>query len=187
MNYEEQRQWAVKAAKEEGFTHAVWMRAADLKFDHALRRFCEQNVCGNFGKNYACPPDCGTPEEMEAWTQGYEDVLVLQTVNPVEDWSDPEQVKSVKTRHNRISRNLIERMETEGLGGLSMLAGPCTYCSPCAIVEGAPCRFPGKRSSCLSAYCVVAEDLMKTCGLSYWCGKNVIGYISLYLTKKEKQ
>ena len=32
----------------------------DVPVDYRFRRFCEQNLCGQYGVNYACPPICGT-------------------------------------------------------------------------------------------------------------------------------
>ena len=32
---------------------------SDVETDESFRRLCEQNVCGNYGKNWACPPDAG--------------------------------------------------------------------------------------------------------------------------------
>ena len=54
-------------AEQEGFTRAALLAVDQLVFDQALRKYCEDNLCGNYGKNYSCPPFCGTPEEMRKY------------------------------------------------------------------------------------------------------------------------
>ena len=51
-------------ALEMGFANAALMDTAELVFIPAFRPLCEENLCGKYGVNYACPPDCGTVEEM---------------------------------------------------------------------------------------------------------------------------
>ena len=48
-------------AREAGFTNTAVIPADQLVFDPSLRKYCEDNLCGNYGKNYSCPPECGTP------------------------------------------------------------------------------------------------------------------------------
>ena len=54
----------VQYAYEEGFSAAAVVDTADIVFDPSFRPYCEENLCGQYGANYSCPPDCGTPEEM---------------------------------------------------------------------------------------------------------------------------
>ena len=49
-----------------GFANAALMNTKDLVFMPSFRPLCAENVCGKYGVNYACPPDCGTVEEMKA-------------------------------------------------------------------------------------------------------------------------
>lgn len=66
-----------KQAKAFGFATMKFMETKDLEFEHEFRQFCEMNDCGNYGNNYACPPLCGTPEEMEQKVRKYEHALVF--------------------------------------------------------------------------------------------------------------
>ena len=54
----------VKEAKALGFTQAALMPVSELVIVPEYRMFCEENLCGRYGANYSCPPDCGTPEEL---------------------------------------------------------------------------------------------------------------------------
>ena len=42
-------------ARSEGFDNAEFLGTNQLQFDPTLRRYCEENACGNYGNNYACP------------------------------------------------------------------------------------------------------------------------------------
>ena len=53
-------------AAEEGFAAAVVTDTKDIPFDPSFRPLCAENLCGKYGANYSCPPDCGTPDEMRA-------------------------------------------------------------------------------------------------------------------------
>ena len=83
-------------AAEAGFTKAKVIKAEQLVFNADFRRYCEENLCGNYGDNYSCPPDCGSPEQMEARAREYENALVFQTVCEVEDMNSQEELARLK-------------------------------------------------------------------------------------------
>lgn len=177
MEHKEVLLWAEEA----GFTHAAVIPREQLVFDPSLRRFCEENVCGNYGNNYSCPPACGTPEEMRKRTEQYRWAYIFQTITDVGSWDNMEGVVAAKASHNRRSRELIYRLRQAGLEGLPMLAGQCGACTVCRQIKGEPCPFPQECFSCISAYCMKAEQMANDAGLPYWCGDGVVAYFSLYL------
>ena len=58
-------------AKISGFTDAAFLPVRELVVVPEYRRFCEQNLCGNYGVLPVCPPMSGTVEEMTAVMQRY--------------------------------------------------------------------------------------------------------------------
>ena len=46
----------LKMAADAGFSAAL-IPTAEIPVDAKYRAFCEENRCGNYGANYACPPD----------------------------------------------------------------------------------------------------------------------------------
>lgn len=168
-------------AREAGIEHAVWMKVEDLKFEHDLRKYCVQNLCGNYGRNYACPPDCGTPKQMEDKVRAYQWALVLQNIYEMKDVMDSEEVREIRRRHNRLTSRAIQAFEQRDYQGMAIMAGPCTICKVCKKTEGKACPFPKQSASCLSAYCIRAEKMAEHCGLTYWCGENKVAFFSIYL------
>lgn len=177
MEHKEVLLWAEEA----GFTHGAVIPREQLVFDPSLRRFCEENVCGNYGNNYSCPPACGTPEEMKKRTEQYSWAYIFQTITDVGSWDNREGIVAAKASHNRRSRELIYRLRQAGLAGLPMLAGQCGACTVCGQIKGEPCPFPQECFSCISAYCMKAEQMARDAGLPYWCGDGIVAYFSLYL------
>lgn len=175
-----------ETALQDGFTHAEWMDVKDLQFDGSLRRYCVENLCGNYGKNYACPPDCGTPDEMEKKVRRFDRALVLETIQRVENLMDAAEIKKIRARHNKMSAELIKKICYGQTQGMAVMAGPCAICKTCAKIQGKPCHFPEQVASCLSAYCIVAEKMANHCGLPYWCGENQVAFFSIYLCNAEK-
>ena len=55
----------VKEAIDLGFSNAAVMDTKKLVFVPEYRIFCEENRCGCYNLNPACPPSCGTAEEMK--------------------------------------------------------------------------------------------------------------------------
>ena len=55
----------IQYAIEEGFSAAEIVNSEDIVFDFSFRPYFEENLCGQFGANYSCPPDCGSPEAMK--------------------------------------------------------------------------------------------------------------------------
>lgn len=171
----------LQKAAEAGFDYFKIIDTACLQFDSTFRRFCEMNYCGNYDNNYSCPPACGTPEELREKTKAYTRVLVMQTVTPVKDIRNDRETGVIKQRHNQMTWKLIEEVKEELESFLPAMAGPCGICSPCAKKEGKPCRFPEKKASCLSAYCIKVDDLAKSCSMTYYCEGKVAFFSLLFI------
>lgn len=163
-----------------GFDHACVIDTQAVIFDSRFRQFCEMNYCGNYDNNYSCPPSCGEPEALKEKALGFSKALVLQTITPVKDIMDDAETKVIKHRHNEMTWKLIHGVEGEIPEYLPAMAGPCQLCSPCAKKEGKPCKFPKKRASCLSAFCIQVDALAKECGMEYYCEGKVAFFSVLF-------
>ena len=51
----------------------------------AFRDLCASNACGNYGRNWMCPPDAGDIHDLMAALKTYSYALVYQTVTELED------------------------------------------------------------------------------------------------------
>ena len=110
------------------------------------RKFCEENQCGCYNVNPACPPECGTVESMKQRVFAYEKALILQTIQ-----SKDMDYKMAKLAHNKLTEQLAAKiMESGNTDLLIMSAGPYRH------------------YSCLSAYCVDAQEMADAVGMTCW-------------------
>ena len=158
----------LKLAQDAGFTAAL-CNPVQIPVNYEFRRYCEENLCGQYGKNYGCPPACGVPQMMEARLRKYRNALVLQTAWPITDYTDHQAITAAKIAHNAASVRLLAALEAEGHMGSVVGCSGCTACEACSLLQNQPCRFPAQRYACMSAYCVHVLELAKLCKLRYDC------------------
>lgn len=171
----------VRMAEEAGFANAALIDTAEIPLEPGFRICCEENLCGKYGVNYACPPACGTVEEMRVRILAHRRALVMQTIWEIDDPMDNAKIKPAKREHNRMERALIDRLQEYWPGGRMAGASGCDVCERCAMAEKKPCRFPELQFSCLSAYCVFVRELAERCGMEYDCGPGLVTFFGLYL------
>lgn len=172
-------------AVEAGAYRAFVLPVLEVPFDAGLRAYCEENRCGAYGKNYACPPCVGTAEQTIAQARAYQYALVFQTVGMLEDSFDFEGMMEASKTHERISNQLFQALREELPGCLTLSAGGCKICEKCAKVDEKPCRFPGQAVSSLEAYCVNVSALAEKCEMKYINGQNTVTYFSAVFFRSE--
>lgn len=172
-----------KLALNAGYVNAAKIETSELVFVEEYRKFCEKNDCGNFGKNYACPPSCGTPQEMKEKVLKYNNAFVFQSQSVVKNLYDNAEVAQVKKAHVKRMRDLLPILKESGLPkkGLSIMCGPCTLCKTCAILENKPCVNPEGQASCVSAYCIDASKMAKSCNMNIEWNGDTVSFFSLYV------
>ena len=149
----------IEEAKALGFSDAAVISTDQLVFVPEYRVFCEDNLCGNYDKNPACPPQSGTVEEMKEHALKYEKTLILQTMQDgLIDY------KKAKLSHNKLTEKLSEKMKEAGITDLLIMSAG-----------------PYKHNSCMSAYCVDAQKMADAAGMLCWTSDGMIRYFSQVL------
>ena len=149
MNY-------IEEAKKLGFSDAAIMETKDLVFVPEYRMYCEQNRCGCYNLNPACPPASGTVEEMKQRALQYKKTLVLQTMQDYEM-----DFKKAKLTQNKLTEQLSEKMKEAGKTDILIMSSG-----------------PYKHHSCMSAYCVDAQKMADAVGMKCWTDDDYIRYFS---------
>lgn len=171
----------IRLAIEEGFAGMAVVDTKDIVFDDSFRTCCEENLCGQYGVNYTCPPACGTAAEMRERIMAHKHALVLQTIWEISDYSDMPAIKAGKSSHNAGTIRLAKRLRAADCPGFLVGASGCALCTPCACAKGEPCRFPEYAYSCMSAYCIFVKKLADHCGLEYNCGEGLLAFFGMYV------
>lgn len=172
----------IKIGLEAGFSQVAMLSTEKFVFKPEYRKFCEDNLCGNYGKNYGCPPVCGTPEEMKEKAMQYPFGLIMQSKTEVDNAFDEEITKALKKKHTAMTLKAIKKIQEKyEIKGIPIMAGPCNYCSVCEIQNQRECPREELRFSCLSAYCIDVNCLAKDSNIDIsWNGKEV-SLFSIYL------
>lgn len=169
----------LQLAKDAGFSAGLIPTGA-IHFDHGFRKYCAENLCGNFGASWSCPPDCGTPEEMQARLLAHGTALVLKSDHNITDYRDRAAVLAAKKAHNRAALQLADALRAAGVPGLMIGGGNCDLCETCTRIQGQPCVDPERMFSCLSAYCVHVRDLADAAGLEFASEPGKMSLFGLY-------
>lgn len=182
-----QEEILIQLALQAGFHDAAVISTDELYFVPEYRMYCEQNLCGNYNRNYGCPPYSGTPEEMQEKACRYQRALVLKSQSEVEDIYDPAETGALKKEHTRRTLKMIGTLRDQGMEeqGLPIMAGPCNFCDVCKMPEGGQCPHEEYRFSCLSAYCIDVGHLARSCGMEISWNGDVVSFFSMYLFDKK--
>ncbi|HJB89879.1 MAG TPA: DUF2284 domain-containing protein [Candidatus Eisenbergiella merdigallinarum] len=175
-------------ALELGAHRAEVMEASRVSLDASFRELCKANSCGNYGKNYMCPPDIGDIHSLMDEIRTYDAVLVYQTVGQLEDSYDFEGMMEAGRLHNGLAQKLRE--ETQGFPKeriLHLAAGGCRVCETCGKRTGEPCRFPGKAIGSLEAYGINVSLLAKESGMKYINGADTVTYFGAIFFRNRQE
>ena len=171
----------INTALAEGIHQAKIIDTDKIVFDASFRPYCEENLCGQYGKNHSCPPDCGTPEQMKAKVLAYKKALVIRTEWEISDFTQLEKMREAKKAHNAAMFRTIEKLKEDGYIGFMIGASNCMLCSPCRRSIGAPCVHPELMYSCMAAYCIYVKKLAEDCGMDYDYRDGILPFFGMYV------
>ena len=170
--------WCVKA-RTLGFSHAVPMAAAKLAAREDVREMCAADKCRAYGKNWTCPPHCGTLEDCEKKMRRYCRGILVQTVGVMQKIIDSKAYRETEKRHLRQFYALSAAVKMAHPDALCLGSGGCRICGSCAYPE--PCRFPEKACASMEAYGLFVSDVCRDNGLAYHHGERTLTYTACIL------
>ena len=132
--------------EELGADHAAVIAVKDIAFDPIYRTYCEANTCGNYGRNWRCPPDEGPIDELIEKAKGFDYAVVYQTIGELEDSFDFEGIMELGERHAEAFDKFADEVRKIYPGTLVLGDGACRRCKTCTYPD-APCRFPDRMVS----------------------------------------
>ena len=172
----------VREAVDIGFSQAGELNVSALVFMPEVRAMCNADSCNRYGKNWRCPPACGSIEEAAERAAKYSYGIIVQTTGRMEDDFDYETIQTASEKHKKNFAALVEQLKARYDDILPMGAGTCTLCDACAY-PGAPCRFPDKAITSMEAYGLLVSKVCELSGMPYYYGEQTITYTSCCLLK----
>ena len=131
-----------------------------------IRALCCQDKCGNYGKNYMCPPFVGSLGEIGARLKGFKKGLLLRYSEAMEVRGNREgALNSMINFHLRVL-SMERRLEEMGVRRLwGLVGGTCGLCDVCKARSNEPCPYPNFARMSLEAIAVDVMALLDKFGL----------------------
>jgi predicted metal-binding protein len=148
----------------------------DIVFLPEFRSFCEDNRCGNYGRNWKCPPRVGDIKDLIANLKARSKAIVFNHVSQLKSPYDWNGMISAGVNFGLVTRVLADRVPKVFPEALVLGAGPCKDCDKCALLTDEPCRHPEGVVTSLEACGVDVSLLAKLSGLKYNNGALTITY-----------
>lgn len=170
--------WA-NIARKRGFFAAFPVEINTLIPREDVRAMCAADKCGAYGKNWTCPPYCGTLADCTEKMQSYRRGILLQTVGKLEKTVDTKGYCRTEEKHLSQLHTLYEELQKTYPDALCLGSGGCRVCKTCAYPE--PCRFPEKAISSMEAYGLFVTQVCRDNGVQYYHGEKTVTYTACIL------
>lgn len=168
-----------KEAKALGFDTAAPFDPSILEARQDIRDMCNADKCMTFGKNWGCPPHCGTVAECQQKMHSYSRGILLQTTGHMSKAIDSKCYRETERRHLAAFYALADTVRQACPDALCLGAGGCRICKKCAYPE--PCRFPEKTMSSMEGYGLFVTQVCRDVGVPYYYGERTITYSACIL------
>ena len=179
MRFDAPESYWCQRAVSMGFSKAVPMDVNTLQPRQDVRDMCTADKCGAYGKNWTCPPYCGTLDECTKKIQQYSRGILLQTVGITEKTIDTKAYRRTESQHLEQFHLLCEELRKVYPHALCLGSGGCRICGKCAFPES--CRFPEKACSSMEGYGLFVTQVCRDNGCEYYYGEKTITYTACIL------
>jgi predicted metal-binding protein len=167
-----------------GLTACLAFDPAVLAPSETVRGYCRANRCGTYGRNYMCPPYCGTLEKIAGKLADYTGAWLLQYSVPLDVKHDRPGVEAAKLDFHRKLLALEKEFPPESrVWGL--IGGSCGLCESCNVLRGRPCARPGEARSSLEAIGISVAVLLGSLRMKLEFRDDVITWTGAILTRDE--
>ena len=166
----------INKIQEMGASAVAVISTGVIPFEPELIDLCKMNTCGNYGKNWCCPPLVGETDKLIKQAQTFKNILVFQKIYPLEDSFDFEGMTESNRNFRQFVQEAAEVCKKELPNMIMLSAGGCKMCETCAAEINAPCINPEKAYSSLEAYGIFVSKLAGECGMNYINGQNTVTY-----------
>ena len=149
-----------------GIDVCVEIYPAMLVPEERIRAYCEENKCGSYGKNYTCPPNAGSLDEIRERLKNYNRGYIFQYSRQIDLKKNLKKVIKSKDDFHKIILKIEDYMKKTGMEDVwGLIGGNCGLCETCAIQKDKPCRHPDKSRMSLEAIGIDVVGLLDKLGL----------------------
>ncbi len=149
-----------------GIGVCVEIDPAALVPEERIRKYCEENKCGSYGRNYTCPPNAGSLDEIGEKLKNYSQGYLFQYSKEIDLKKDWEKLIKSKDDFHKIILSIEDNLKKAGKEHTwGLIGGNCGLCETCAIQKDKPCRHPDKARMSLEAIGIDVVSLLNKLGL----------------------
>lgn len=179
MRFDTAQTYWIRKACALGFATAVPLDISTLKPRQDVRDMCSADKCGAYGKNWTCPPHCGTLDQCADKMSRYSRGILLQTVGQTQKTIDTKAYRLTEQRHMENFHALAQLLREVFPDALCLGSGGCRICKQCAYPEN--CRFPAQACASMEGYGLFVTQVCKDNGCQYYHGEKTITYTACIL------
>ena len=162
-----------------GFSQAAMVDVATLTPRQDVRDMCAADKCGAYGKNWTCPPHCGSLRQCAEKIQTYRHGILLQTVGKLEKTIDTKAYRRTEQQHLALFYRFVDQIREAYPDALCLGSGGCRICQSCAYPQ--KCRFPEKACASMEGYGLFVTQVCRDNGLAYHYGEKTVTYTACIL------
>ena len=134
--------------------------------EERIRAYCEENKCGSYGKNYTCPPNAGSLDEIRKRLKNYSGGYIFQYSRAMDLKKNLKKVIKSKDDFHKMILKIEDYMKKTGMEDVwGLIGGNCGLCETCAIQKDKPCRHPDNARMSLEAIGIDVVGLLDKLGL----------------------
>lgn len=149
-----------------------------LEFSERIRWICEHE-CPMYGKSWACPPGVGEVSVCAEKCKSYNNCLMIGTITELDNIADIEAALKTRPAHEAITNQVRDLLREQGIWPYILSTEACAVCERCAILDGLPCRLPGRMHPCVESHGINLIPTLETNGLNFQYGGNIVTWYSL--------
>ena len=161
-------------------SHVIEVDPKTFEITKDVRQACEVNSCGEYNRNWYCPPHTGTLDECKKAIYKFQNGILIQNIYSVEDSWDFEGMAEAGNKHKEMMRIIRDTLKEKypDVKFEVYSAGGCNICKKCTCPDE-PCRFPGRGMFSIEGMGVNVYNLVENNGLKYINGVNTVSYIGV--------
>ena len=156
----------------------VYVDPNSIEFSDRIRYIC-QTECPMYGKTWACPPGVGEVSECEKKCKSYNNCLMVGTITETPDIGNIEEALKTRGDHEKITNQIRDLMREQGVEPYILSTEACAVCERCAILDGLPCRMPGRMHPCVESHGINLIPTLEENGLDFIYSNTIVTWYSL--------
>ena len=104
---------------------------------------------------------------------------MVGTITEAEDIGNIEETLKTRPEHEKLTNQVRDLMREQGVEPYILSTEACAVCERCAILDGLPCRMPGRMHPCVESHGINLIPTLEANGLEFQYGDNMITWYSL--------